>query len=47
MTAEEFTIYAGVALFVLMLPALYRVATGPTRFDRLLAVNVIGTKTAG
>ena len=46
MTTNEFTIYAGIALFVLMLPALYRVAVGPTSFDRLLAVNVIGTKTA-
>ncbi len=36
----------GVGLFVLMLPALYRVAVGPTSFDRLVGVNVIGTKTA-
>ena len=36
----------GVGLFILMLPALYRVAVGPTSFDRLVAVNVIGTKTA-
>ena len=46
MTTEEFTVCAGVALFVLMFPALYRVAVGPTSFDRLVAVNVIGTKTA-
>lgn len=46
MTIETFTLAAGVALFVLMLPALYRVAVGPTSFDRLVAVNVIGTKTA-
>ena len=46
MTTEAFTLAAGVALFVLMLPALYRVAVGPTSFDRLVAVNVIGTKTA-
>ena len=46
MTVETFTFIAGVALFILMLSALYRVAVGPTSFDRLLAVNVIGTKTA-
>ena len=46
MTTEGFTVFAGAALFVLMLPALYRVAVGPTSFDRLVAVNVIGTKTA-
>ena len=46
MTIETFTSAVGVALFVLMLPALYRVAVGPTSFDRLVAVNVIGTKTA-
>ena len=46
MTVEGFTVFAGAALFVLMLPALYRVAVGPTSFDRLVAVNVIGTKTA-
>ena len=46
MTTETFTMAAGVALFVLMLPALYRVAVGPTSFDRLVAVNVRGTKTA-
>ena len=46
MTTETFTLVVGVALFVLMLPALYRVAVGPTSFDRLVAVNVIGTKTA-
>ena len=46
MTTETFTLAVGVGLFVLMLPALYRVAVGPTSFDRLVAVNVIGTKTA-
>ena len=46
MTTETFTMVVGAGLFVLMLPALYRVAVGPTSFDRLLAVNVIGTKTA-
>ena len=46
MTIEVFTMVVGVGLFILMLPALYRVAVGPTSFDRLVAVNVIGTKTA-
>ena len=46
MTIEIFALAVGVGLFVLMLPALYRVAVGPTSYDRLVAVNVIGTKTA-
>ena len=46
MTTEVFTLGVGVVLFVLMLPALHRVVVGPTSFDRLVAVNVIGTKTA-
>ena len=46
MTTELFSVLVGSVLFVLMLPALYRVAVGPTSFDRLVAVNVIGTKTA-
>ena len=46
MTTDGFTVFAGAALFALLLPALYRVAVGPTYFDRLVAVNVIGTKTA-
>ena len=39
-------ILVGVVLLGLMVPALYRVATGPTAVDRIVAVNVIGTKTA-
>ncbi|MEM7145991.1 MAG: monovalent cation/H+ antiporter complex subunit F [Verrucomicrobiota bacterium] len=42
----EFFIWAGVALLGLMVPALYRVSTGPTAIDRIVAINVIGTKTA-
>ena len=36
----------GVAVFISVLIAvtLYRVAVGPTLYDRLLAANVIGTK---
>lgn len=41
-----FTEYAGLALFLFMLPALWRVVAGPTTIDRIVAVNIIGTKTA-
>lgn len=44
--AKVFTTFAGVALLVLMLPALWRIIVGPTAIDRVLAVNVVGTKTA-
>ena len=37
---------AGLALFALMLPILYRLIVGPTAIDRIVAANVIGTKTA-
>ena len=30
----------------MMLPALFRVVFGPTVIDRIVAINVIGTKTA-
>ena len=36
---------AGVAMFLLMLPALYRAVVGPSVIDRIVAANVIGTKT--
>lgn len=36
----------GVCLFALMLLPLFRVVVGPTAIDRIVAVNVIGTKTA-
>lgn len=36
---------AGIALLVGVLLVLIRAALGPTVYDRLLAVNVIGTKT--
>lgn len=40
------TALLGLALFIGLLVAvnLYRVAVGPTLYDRLLAANVIGTK---
>ena len=33
-------------MFALMIPVMYRIWVGPTSFDRILGVNVIGTKTA-
>lgn len=42
---EDFFIFSGIAIFILMLPILYRVVSGPTAIDRIVAVNVIGTKT--
>lgn len=46
MSFEYFAIGAGVVLLVLMVPAICRIIVGPTALDRLVAVNVIGTKTA-
>jgi len=42
---QTFFIAAGIALFLMMLPALYRVVFGPTVIDRIVAINIIGTKT--
>ena len=39
-----FTI-AGVLLLMMMVPVIFRVLIGPTTIDRIVAVNVIGTKT--
>tara|TARA_R110002096_G_scaffold27831_4_gene84620 strand:+ start:288 stop:596 length:309 start_codon:yes stop_codon:yes gene_type:complete len=46
MTFVDFTVGAGLAILLLMIPALWRIAVGPTALDRIVAVNVIGTKTA-
>ena len=43
---ETFFICAGVALLLMMVPVFYRIIVGPTAIDRIVAVNVIGTKTA-
>ena len=43
---EYFPLIMGAALFVMMIPVVYRIWVGPTGFDRILGVNVIGTKTA-
>ncbi|MCB1122162.1 MAG: pH regulation protein F [Verrucomicrobiae bacterium] len=42
---ETFFVFTGVAILVLMLPILYRIVIGPTAIDRIVAVNVISTKT--
>ena len=46
MTFEAFATAVGLILFLLMIPALWRIVQGPTALDRIVAVNVIGTKTA-
>jgi len=46
MTFEQFATGAGIVLLVLMIPAMLRIVRGPTALDRIVAVNVIGTKTA-
>lgn len=43
---EGFFVGAGIFLLALILPLLYRVLVGPTAIDRIVAVNIIGTKTA-
>ena len=42
---ENFFVGAGVAILLLMIPIIYRIVVGPTSIDRIVAVNVIGTKT--
>lgn len=42
---ERFFIALSVGLCLLMLLALYRAIWGPTIIDRIMGVNVIGTKT--
>ncbi|PAW64696.1 MAG: pH regulation protein F [Verrucomicrobiia bacterium Tous-C2TDCM] len=46
MTFEHFAIGVGIAVLLLMIPAMLRIVNGPTALDRIVAVNVIGTKTA-
>ena len=41
---ETFFICAGIALLLMMAPVFYRIIVGPTAIDRIVAVNVIGTK---
>jgi multicomponent Na+:H+ antiporter subunit F len=42
---ENFFVWVGVAILALMIPIIYRMVIGPTAIDRIVAVNVIGTKT--
>ncbi len=37
---------AGIILLILIIFPLYRIVVGPTAIDRIVAVNVVGTKTA-
>lgn len=46
MSFEQFAIGAGLVLLLLMIPAMLRIVKGPTALDRIVAANVIGTKTA-
>ena len=41
----DFFLWTGVAILVACLMCLYRVLFGPTIVDRIIGVNVIGTKT--
>jgi len=41
-----FFIWSGLVLLVMMIPLFYRMNAGPTALDRIVAVNMIGTKTA-
>lgn len=43
---NAFFVWSGVALLIMMVPVFYRMHIGPTAIDRIVAVNVIGTKTA-
>ena len=42
---EQFFIITGVLLLLLMLPVFFRVIAGPTAIDRIVGINVLGTKT--
>jgi len=42
---DSFFIATGIALCLLMLLTLHRAVHGPTAIDRIMGVNVIGTKT--
>jgi multicomponent Na+:H+ antiporter subunit F len=42
---ELFFIITGVLLLLLMLPVFFRVVAGPTAIDRIVGINMLGTKT--
>ena len=41
-----FLVGTGLFVFLLMLPVMYRLIFGPTALDRIVAINMVGTKTA-
>ena len=41
---EKFIICIGLAILILMLVSLVRIILGPSTIDRLVGVNIIGTK---
>lgn len=45
MTMEDFFIYTGMGILIAMFPVLYCAARGPSAVDRILSVNIVGTKT--
>ncbi|MFZ5775925.1 MAG: monovalent cation/H+ antiporter complex subunit F [Thermodesulfobacteriota bacterium] len=42
---ESFLVFSGICLLLMMFMPLYRAVRGPSTIDRLVGVNVIGTKT--
>ena len=45
MSMNDFFIWVGLFLFATMIIAFYRVIKGPSMIDRMVAANVVGTKT--
>ena len=43
---EQYFVIVGIVLLAFMVPVLLRVMIGPTAIDRIVAVNIIGTKAA-
>jgi multicomponent Na+:H+ antiporter subunit F len=43
---DDFFRATGIVLLFLMVPVFYRMISGPTAIDRIVATNIIGTKTA-
>ena len=43
---EDFFQAVGVVMMLQMVPVFYRMLVGPTAIDRIVAANIIGTKTA-
>ena len=41
---DNLFLYSSLVLIVLMIVLVYRIIVGPTVIDRIVAVNVIGTK---